>query len=43
MCQKTCDNCKQGGSELVEVDYSEHAKAIASIIIEAKRMCGRHP
>lgn len=38
MCQKTCDHCMEGAHNVAEVDYSEHAKAMTSVISEAKRM-----
>ncbi|TYZ62624.1 hypothetical protein PybrP1_002384 [[Pythium] brassicae (nom. inval.)] len=38
MCQKTCDNCQRGSTDLAEVDYSEHAKAMGAIVSDAKRL-----
>lgn len=43
MCQKACDHCMGGARDVPEVDYSEHAKAMISIISEAKRMYGLIP
>lgn len=39
MCADGCDNCKQSRDDLVDVDYSKHAKAMLHVLTEAKRMC----
>uniref|UniRef100_K3W7H5 ATP-dependent DNA helicase n=1 Tax=Globisporangium ultimum (strain ATCC 200006 / CBS 805.95 / DAOM BR144) TaxID=431595 RepID=K3W7H5_GLOUD len=38
MCEETCDNCKQGEADVVDIDYTEHSKAIVNVVTEAKRL-----
>ncbi|TMW60746.1 hypothetical protein Poli38472_000788 [Pythium oligandrum] len=38
MCQKSCDNCKRSKDDVVTVDFTEHAKVIGQIIVNAKNL-----
>jgi superfamily II DNA helicase RecQ len=37
-CRQSCDNCKRSPDDSCTIDFTEHAKAIGSIILSAKQM-----